>query len=1536
MTDYPVAPPDNQAAWSSRTFTESGTYTSKPYSAIYAIVVGAGGYGTDAKGGDSGACVEMLRVLRGSYTFHFEVGQAGTDYGQASRFDTAIAEGGASGSSTLTLGKAYGGDTRQQGAESAGVQGAEGFYGYGAGGTNGPGQSGVVYILERPLAPSEIADLGEVAVEAVETGGETISPVTTYGAFPDTELFYAVPEFTSTGSPEPGFIVTTSSDFNPGTYPPWHVLNRRYTSNSSHSWVSGSGESGEEWLQVTFPTASRITHYSIRGWAQGAHYQPRSWHILGSRDGSSWHELHRVIDSPELDSANGERRFQLTAVGEYRHYRLVCTDTYSNSTQSSIFFGLSTFDLLIVQPETENGWYVNFPSRNPQSPFSPPQTRGWWSQEFTAEGVYQLDIPAEVDEALVILIGGSGDGSTSFGGGSGAMTALRYPLRGKTTAGIATIQVGSAGDASHFDFNGKEFLARGGSHADSNGPGVAGTLDTEHSYYLALAGNPGSGDQGGAPADTNFPRLAGAAAGKTGSPGYALVLLRYRYPSPPYNREIPGWKKHELAPGPIDFLLNAQDSEHFLVAIGRGGKGALQTDPNQGAGGGSAGSHASSRFYADGTSPIKRLLGQVGTASNGNTEILTDAGLRLVKAPPGTEGTPTFGAFGPTESHLGEFDYFAGGWGTDGRIGPLEGQGGYAPLDSGYGYGGDSSLVEAETDPGEAVAFIFVRDEGRQDNVNVTKSSTDILHGYAGGPTRIATSSQKVVTVGYRLPTRISTASEHLLQAYERNPINRLAMQVQQVILKDPAQATNASAVTQHLIQAYERNPITRIAVQSQQVLLRTAPVPTRATRASLDVLISVEPIAPDEWRASQVATSTLHGFPGLPTYTNMAMLDVLRYADNAEQRLSSVEIAVLMLDDGSQVDVSTHELAIMMVLDRPLPERPYISQVLRHDLIKKIPDPTHTSAAEVAILEVVEEPLPDYYRVNASLVEVLQVIEPPPTAAATTYQASLNAAQVGRTLYRNPLLIRSPAQSDSVESRLASGMPYPNPDTLHMPIRAESVFLNQVSGIDDYFDPYKVWSHSQADYLKQDIAWAADYRDPHLPASTIHADSLLGHVAEQADYRDPHVPASTSQIEQIAANYVAERWYPHPDDVTSGYTVEQIGFHIGSETLYPDPTLPASAVDSDYVTMVHAKELEYVDPFLPASDIQTNGVEMIVAIPADATPDVIDDPDEPLPDSGQLVTGVEIVHAHPADYPDPRDYDDMDDPRDPAVPDPGLAVNGVEIVHAYPAVYPAPPRDRESGYPDPYGVLSAGEVNGIEIVDASRIDYFDPYEIWTDIQVSQIRQETVLSGDYPHALMPQSGIDANDLANYTLSRGQYRDAHIPQSNIRAQGIAGYILIQPNYPDPLTIEPGFVASQLSMHHASPSTYLDKDIPQSTSRVFTVAQQVMGYANDDGSGGGGEPYPDPEDVVELAHVDYYMKQVVSKVQYEDRSSMTQVNELRQVVLTPATFETPEPPERKRAIFTQRWIPGHQQDDGWQEHYPDDVDFEHLINYGLPPS
>lgn len=143
------------------------------------------------------------------------------------------------------------------------------------------------------------------------------------------------PVMTSANTPPP-WIVTTSGAWNTTNYGAWNVFNGRKTITNDNVWVSNNGSFnsgvGSAYVQIDLSEATRITSFIIKNSQNGG---PRDFKLFGSNDGSTWYELHSVVDRDAINYQVDE--YVLAAPETYRHYRL--TTTKLNTTQNYMWLG---------------------------------------------------------------------------------------------------------------------------------------------------------------------------------------------------------------------------------------------------------------------------------------------------------------------------------------------------------------------------------------------------------------------------------------------------------------------------------------------------------------------------------------------------------------------------------------------------------------------------------------------------------------------------------------------------------------------------------------------------------------------------------------------------------------------------------------------------------------------------------------------------------------------------------------------------------------------------------------------------------------------------------------------------------------------------------------------------------------------------------------------------------------------------------------------------------------------------------------------
>ncbi|MGA4519176.1 discoidin domain-containing protein [Solibacillus silvestris] len=142
---------------------------------------------------------------------------------------------------------------------------------------------------------------------------------------PTENHYNIVPKISSNNEAE---VITSSSGNYSGSYPPFKVFNRQFTS-STDSWRS-LRDMLINWIQVQFSKAKRITQYSIStlNISVNLNTYPVDWILQGSNNGVDYTDIHVVTDETNW-KINETRFFKVDRekVSDFSYYRLYINKT---------------------------------------------------------------------------------------------------------------------------------------------------------------------------------------------------------------------------------------------------------------------------------------------------------------------------------------------------------------------------------------------------------------------------------------------------------------------------------------------------------------------------------------------------------------------------------------------------------------------------------------------------------------------------------------------------------------------------------------------------------------------------------------------------------------------------------------------------------------------------------------------------------------------------------------------------------------------------------------------------------------------------------------------------------------------------------------------------------------------------------------------------------------------------------------------------------------------------------------------------------
>ncbi len=233
---------------------------------------------------------------------------------------------------------------------------------------------------------------------------------------------------TMTGDTAPSGVASASDESILSAY---LAFNHSNGTTSGDRWVIAS-TSG--WLQYQFAEAVAIAQYTIasQGDTSDGTWTPKTWTFKGSNDGSTWDTLDSHSDVTDWASLWATKKtYQFVNTTEYLYYRL-------DVTAGNYGFGL--YYLSVGEMEMMS-W-------SPYAGETPYEDGDYTVVKFLESGDFTT--PEDVDEADVLLVGGSGSGGkgtpgTCYGGGGGGGGVVEDTV---SLSGVMEIVIGAGGAGS--------------------------------------------------------------------------------------------------------------------------------------------------------------------------------------------------------------------------------------------------------------------------------------------------------------------------------------------------------------------------------------------------------------------------------------------------------------------------------------------------------------------------------------------------------------------------------------------------------------------------------------------------------------------------------------------------------------------------------------------------------------------------------------------------------------------------------------------------------------------------------------------------------------------------------------------------------------------------------------------------------------------------------------------------------------------------------------------------------------------------------
>ena len=167
------------------------------------------------------------------------------------------------------------------------------------------------------------------------------------------------------------YVASASSEG--GTQPAWNLFDKSGSvfffgySYSAAGVATGAVSTSDtlgnvyagDWVQIQLPVSVTLSSYYMQTNGAGT-YSPKSWYILGSRDGINWTLVHQVVGQGQ----NYNTTFTVSATQSYNYYRMVVNATNGSGNPAFYEWTLNgTEESLCITSDSKVGVGIANPQR---------------------------------------------------------------------------------------------------------------------------------------------------------------------------------------------------------------------------------------------------------------------------------------------------------------------------------------------------------------------------------------------------------------------------------------------------------------------------------------------------------------------------------------------------------------------------------------------------------------------------------------------------------------------------------------------------------------------------------------------------------------------------------------------------------------------------------------------------------------------------------------------------------------------------------------------------------------------------------------------------------------------------------------------------------------------------------------------------------------------------------------------------------------------------------------------------------------------